>query len=110
MKKQFKLHSNKNNEGPIEHSHMGDIVHLILSICMLLATQTICLPYHLNEWLIYLGWQTGFCNYNKGLAIEVASPKDSIILMSSNSMLGCGDYPKITGETLLQTLQDYNAP
>jgi hypothetical protein len=25
-------------------------------------------------------------------------------------MLGCGDYPKITGETLLQTLQDYNAP
>jgi hypothetical protein len=23
MKKQFKLHSNKNNEGPIEHSHMG---------------------------------------------------------------------------------------
>jgi hypothetical protein len=25
-------------------------------------------------------------------------------------MLGCGDQPKIIEETLLQTLQDYNAP
>jgi len=56
------------------------------------------------------GGKRSFATITKGLAIEVASPKDSIILMSSNSMLGCGDYPKITGETLLQTLQDYNAP
>jgi hypothetical protein len=56
------------------------------------------------------GGKWGFATTTKGLAIEVASPKDSIIFMSSNSMLGCGDQPKIIEETLLQTLQDYNAP
>jgi hypothetical protein len=37
------------------------------------------------------GGKRGFEAIIKGLAIEVASPKDSIIFMSSNSTLGCED-------------------
>jgi hypothetical protein len=37
------------------------------------------------------GGKQGFATTTKDLAIEVASPKDSIIFMSSNSTLGCED-------------------
>jgi hypothetical protein len=37
------------------------------------------------------GGKRGFATTIKGLAIEVANPKDSIIFMSSNLTLGCGD-------------------
>jgi hypothetical protein len=37
------------------------------------------------------GGKCGFATTTKGLAIQVASPKDFIIFMSSNPMLGCGD-------------------